>query len=138
MDALIAGSLGGMLLGLIAVAHLSILLVFHPPKALLRKAGEDGVSNTAMMVSLGIAFSWAFLGIAAAFLFSGIESIAPTSVPSIPSASYLVVVLVFAGIFAVPAAVVLRDRLRHLGIQLALFIGIFGWLIPNLVMAQRT
>jgi hypothetical protein len=137
MDALLAGALGGMLLGLISVAHLSLLLVFNPPKALLQKAGEEGIGGAAMLVSLAISFSWAFVGIGAAFLFGGIESVAPTSVPTIPSVTYLVVVLVLAALFAMPAAVVLRDRLRHLALQLLLFIGIFGWLIPNLVMAQR-
>jgi len=137
MDALLAGALGGMLLGLISVAHISLLLVFSPPKALLRKAGEEGIGGVAMLASLAISFSWAFVGIGAAFLFDGIESVAATSVPTIPSATYLVVVLALSALFAIPAAVVLRDRLRHLALQLLLFIGIFGWLIPNLVMAQR-
>jgi hypothetical protein len=138
MDALLAGAIGGMLLGLISVAHISLLLVFNPPKALLRKAGEEGIGGAAMLVSLAVSFSWAFVGIGAAFLFDGIEPLAPTSIPTIPSVTYLIVVLVLAALFAIPASVVLRDRLRHLALQQLLFIGIFGWLIPNLVMAQRT
>ena len=138
MDAFIAGMLGGMLMGMIAVAHISLLLVFSPPPRLLKRAGDQGVGNTAMLASLFISFSWAFVGIAAGFGFSGIESVAPTSVPTIPSATYLVIVLVLAAMLAIPGAVFLRGRMAHLALQLFLFIGIFGWLIPNLVMAQRS
>ena len=135
MSTLIVGSLGGTLMGLIFVAHLALVLVFRPPRTLARRASEGTVTGIAMFGSVAALMLWTLLGAGAAFLFRAIESNYPTSIPSVPSALYTGLVAWAAVLTAVPAAVLMRDRLWHLLAEYALFIGIFGWLVPLLVKA---
>ncbi len=130
-----AGLLGGALMGLIFLTHVALLLVFRPPEALTRRASTTGVAGLVLAGSgLGV-LVWSLLGVGAAFLFRTIERGGGSSLPTVPSVPYLLMVLFVTALTAIPASLVLRDRLRHVAVEYALFIGIFGWMIPALVKA---
>jgi len=54
-----------------------------------------------------------------------------------PSPMYLFAVLFVTLFLAIPAFVFFRDRKNHLLGQIVLFIGIYGFLIPNMVVAVQ-
>ncbi len=138
METAVAGALGGVLMGLAFQAHMALLLVFRPPEKLLRRAGEQGVLRLIMWGSLFAVTTWALLGVAAGGLFSAFENGFDSDLPSVPSIPYLGAVLFIAAMTAIPLLVFVHDRGRHMALQYALFIGIFGWLIPNVVEAARS
>jgi hypothetical protein len=135
MTTLLAGIMAGTLMGLVFITHVSLVLVFRPPAALARRAAERGVTALITTGTVAGLTLWTMLGVAAAFLFRAIENGYPSDIPSVPSLLYVLLVLFIAGFSAIPAALFLRDRLAHLAAEYALFVAIFGWLIPGLVQA---
>ena len=136
MTTLLAGIMAGTLMGLVFITHVSLVLVFRPPAALARRATEQGVTGLVTAGTVAGLMLWSLLGVAAAFLFRAIENGYPSDIPSVPSLLYVLLVLFVAAFSAIPAALLLRDRLAHLAAEYALFIAIFGWLIPGLVQAM--
>lgn len=135
MTTLLAGMIAGTLMGLVFITHASLLLVFRPPAALARRAAERNVTGLITAATVAGLTLCTLLGVGAALLFQAIENGYPSGIPSVPSLVYVMLVLFFAGFTAIPAVLFLRDRLAHLAAEYALFIVIFGWLIPGLVQA---
>ena len=127
--------MGGTLMGLIFVTHVSLLLVFRPPAALARRAAESTVTGTVMAGAVAGIVVWGMLGVVAALLFRAMDGGDSSDFAAVPDALYLVVLLFVAAFTAIPASLFMRDRLRHLAAEYVLFIGIFGWLIPAMVKA---
>ncbi|MEX0760833.1 MAG: hypothetical protein WD208_10520 [Dehalococcoidia bacterium] len=133
----VGGALAGALMGLAFIAHMSVLLTIRPPAALSRRVDD---SNIAAIVAFGTVFSvtsWILAGVAAAIVSSAATEAYPSDIPSVPSMLYLSAVVFLAALTAIPAALLFRDRLVHLFLQYALFIGIFGWLVPFIVAASQ-
>ncbi|MSQ09306.1 MAG: hypothetical protein EXR44_08470 [Dehalococcoidia bacterium] len=135
MTTLLAGFIGGALMGLIFVTHASLVLVFRTPVGLARRAAEGTVIGMVMAGTVGGLVVWSLLGVAAAILFRATETEQSLSVGAVPNTLYLIILLFVAAIATIPAALFMRNRLRHLATEFALFIGIFGWLIPAMVKA---
>jgi hypothetical protein len=137
MTTVLAGFMGGTLMGLVFVTHISLLLAFRPPKALLERASRSSITGLAMYAAIGGIFTWTFAGTAAAFVFRAVESNYPGDAPGLPSPLYTMIVVLLGSALTVPLAVLLRDRLLHVLGESALFAVVFGWLIPALEMALR-
>ncbi len=135
MGTALAGFMGGTLMGLLFVTHMAILLTFRPPKALAARAAEGGVTGRVVAMSAAAMFAWSALGIAAAFGFEAMRGSYPSSVATLPSLAFTATVVWVTALVAIPASLFMRDRLWHLAAQVALIVGIFGWLVPNLVVA---
>ncbi|MBT3995133.1 MAG: hypothetical protein HOF01_04980 [Chloroflexi bacterium] len=135
----IAGMIGGALMGMIFVTHLALLLVYNPPKALAERAIESSVSNLITISALVTFLGWNLLAIVMAFAAQATRSSESTQISIAPSPVYLFVVLFVVLFISIPAFIFFRDRKQHLLGEILVFIGIFGFLIPNLVVAiQRS
>lgn len=135
MTTLLAGFMGGTLMGLIFVTHAALLLVFRPPAALARRAAEGTVTGMVMAGTVAGLVVWSLLGVAAALLFRAMDGGNSSDIAAVPNALYLIVLLFVVAFTAIPASLFMRDRLRHLAAEYALFFGIFGWLIPGMMKA---
>jgi len=134
---LVVGMIAGSLMGLNFVGHMALLLVFSPPNALKKRALESSVSGLITISMLVSYLSWNVLAIIMAF---GAQATLVGDDPQVsvaPSPMYLFAVLFVTLFLAIPAFVFFPDRKNHLIGQIVLFIGIFGFLIPNMVVAVQ-
>lgn len=129
----LAGGFAGVLMALIFVGHMAIVLVFYPPAFIERHARSERAGRMPLMgAALGAASMvfWTGFGVGAAFLFSASEERFPTASALAPSAAYLAIVAALAFVTA-PLPFVLLWRLRrHLLFQYAVFLAIFGLMVP--------
>ena len=132
----LAGMLAGTLMGLIASAHAALLAVYRPPKFVLRRITDGQGTNLITAVVFGLVVVWVGTGVLAALLADALISDA-AEYALIPSDQYLVAVAMVLFILGVPVIFVLRDRWLHGVFSLALAIGIYGFLIPNAVIALQ-
>ena len=133
---ILAGMLAGTLMGLIASAHAALLVVYRPPKFLLRRVAEGQGTNLITAVVFGLVVVWVAVGVLAALLADALISDA-AEFALIPSDQYLVAVAMVLFILGAPVIFVLRDRWIHGVFSQVLAIGIYGFLIPNAVIALQ-
>lgn len=135
----VAGLIGGALMGMSFMTHMALLLVYHPPEVLKKRAVESTVSGLITVASVITFVSWNLLAIAMAFAALATQSSDQPQVSVAPSPVYLFIVMFLTVFIAIPAFIFFRDRKQHLIGELLIFLGIFGLLIPNLVIVvQRT
>lgn len=133
---ILAGMLVGTLMGLIASAHAAILFTSKPPRMLQRRIEDGGSASLVTVVVFGLVVLWTILGVVAAFVADAVISdVAELSL--IPSSEYLVAVSVVLVVFGAVAMFFLRDRWLHGVFSLVLALGIYGFLIPNAVIALQ-
>ena len=133
---ILAGMLVGTLMGLIASAHAAILLTYRPPR-LLRERLENGQGGNAVTVVIfGLVVVWTIFGVMAALVADALIANG-TELGAVPSTEYLVAVLVVLIIVGAPAFFFLRGRWIHGAVSLALAFCIYGFLIPNAVIALQ-
>jgi len=130
----IAGLIGGALMGMSFMTHMALLLVYHPPEVLKKRAVESTVSGLITVTSVITFVSWNLLAIAMAFAALATQPSDRPQVSVAPSPVYLFIVMFLTVFIAIPAFIIFRDRRQHLVSELILFLGIFGLLIPNLVV----
>ena len=133
---LVAGAIVGAVMGLVFVTHAAILLVWDPPPRLAQRAGTSGAAGLLMLASFAAFVVWQIIGIAAAVLFELTWEQNPTSIPAIPSVLYILAVVFFSAMLAIPAILILQGRTRHVALEFALIIGLFGFSIPFLVTSS--
>ena len=124
-------------MGLIFVGHMALLLVFSPPNALKKRAVESSVSRLITISMLVSYLSWNVLAIMMAFAAQATLTGDNPQVSVAPSPLYLFAAVFVTLFLAIPALVFFRDRKNHLLGQVVLFIGIYGFLIPNMVVAVQ-
>ena len=134
---LVAGMIGGALMGMIFVTHMALLLVYSPPALLRQRAAESTVTKLITISALVAYLSWILLGIFMAFAAQATLSSDATSISLAPSPAYLFVIVFVTLFISIPAFVLFRDRKQHLTGELVVFIGIFALLIPNLVLVLQ-
>ncbi len=133
---ILAGMLVGTLMGLIASAHAAILFASRPPSWFQRRIEEGGSANLVTVVVFGLVIFWTVVGVVAALVAdAALGDVDMLSL--IPSAEYLVAVVVVLIVGGAPAMFFLRDRWMHGAISLVLAFGIYGFLIPNAVIALQ-
>ena len=130
----VAGLIGGALMGMSFMTHMALLLVYHPPEVLKKRAVESTVSGLITVASVITFFSWNLLAIAMAFAALATQSSDQPQVSVAPSPVYLFIVMFLTVFIAIPAFIFFRDRKQHLIGELLIFLVIFGLLIPNLVV----
>jgi uncharacterized membrane protein len=133
----IAGMIGGALMGMVFVTHLALLLVFSPLRALKEKAAESNVSTLITLSALVSFLGWNVLAILMSFAAQSLLSGDGTQLSIAPSPIYLFVVLFVTLFISIPAFIFFPDRKSHLLTEILVFIGVFGFLIPNLVVAVQ-
>ena len=130
----VAGLIGGALMGMSFMTHMALLLVYHPPEVLKKRAVKSTVSGLITVASVITFVSWNLLAIAMAFAALATQSSDQPQVSVAPSPVYLFIVMFLTVFIAIPAFIFFRDRKQHLIGELLIFLGIFGLLIPNLVV----
>jgi sterol desaturase/sphingolipid hydroxylase (fatty acid hydroxylase superfamily) len=130
----VAGLIGGALMGMSFMTHMALLLVYHPPEVLKKRAVESTVSSLITVASVITFVSWNLLAIVMAFAALATQSSDQPQVSVAPSPVYLFIVMFLTVFIAIPAFIFFRDRKQHLIGELLIFLGIFGLLIPNLVV----
>ena len=133
---ILAGMLGGTLMGLIASAHAAILFTSKPPRFIERRIEEGGSANLVTIVIFGLVVLWTLIGIAAAFAADAVIG-EKAKLELVPSSEYLVAVVVALVVFGGVAMFFLRDRWVHGVVSLVLAFGIYGFLLPNAVIALQ-
>jgi magnesium-transporting ATPase (P-type) len=137
LKTLVVGMIAGGLMGMVFIGHLALLLVHNPPEALKRRAVESSVTKLVTITTLVTYLTWNVIAIFMAFAAQALLSGDDPKISIAPSPAYLFVVIFVALFLAIPAMIFFRDRKNHLFGELALFIGIFGFLIPNMVVAVQ-
>ena len=130
----VAGLIGGALMGMSFMTHMALLLVYHPPEVPKKRAVESTVSGLITVASVITFVSWNLLAIVMAFAALATQSSDQPQVSVAPSPVYLFIVMFLTVFIAIPAFIFFRDRKQHLIGELLIFLGIFGLLIPNLVV----
>lgn len=133
---ILAGMLVGTLMGLIASAHAAILLTYRPPRLLRERLEKGQGGNAVTVVIFGLVVVWTIFGVMAALVADALIANG-TELGAVPSTEYLVAVLVVLIIVGAPAFFFLRDRWIHGAVSLALAFCIYGFLIPNAVIALQ-
>ena len=123
-------------MGLIASAHAAILFTLRPPRMLQRRIEDGGSANLVMVIVFGLVVLWNIAGVVAALVADAVllDAMDPSLVPS---SRYLVAVAIVLMIFGSPVVFFLRDRWIHAALSLVLAFGIYGFLIPNAVIALQ-
>jgi len=121
-------------MGMTFITHMALLLVYHPPEVLKKRAVESTVSGLITVASVITFVSWNLLAIAMAFAALATQSSDQPQVSVAPSPVYLFIVMFLTVFIAIPAFIFFRDRKQHLIGELLIFLVIFGLLIPNLVV----
>lgn len=130
----VAGLIGGALMGMSFMTHMALLLVYHPPEVLKKRAVESTVSGLITVASVITFVSWNLLAIVMAFAALATQSSDQPQVSVAPSPVYLFIAMFLTVFIAIPAFIFFRDRKQHLIGELLIFLVIFGLLIPNLVV----
>lgn len=133
---ILAGMLCGTLMGLIASAHAAVMLTARPPRMIQQRIEEGGSSNLVTMIVFGLVVVWTILGVFAAL---AADAVLPdvAAIRLVPSSAYLVAVVLVLVMMGVPAMLFLRDRWMHGMFSLLIALGIYGFLIPNAVIALQ-
>lgn len=129
--------IAGALMGMVFVTHLALLLVYSPPRALRERAAESTVSKLITMAALVTFLGWNALAIIMAFAAQALLSGDGSELSIAPSPIYLFVVLFVVAFISIPAFIFFRDRKPHLLGEILVFVGVFGFLLPNLVVAVQ-
>ena len=133
---ILAGMLTGTLMGLIASAHAAVLFASKPPRFIERRIEEGGSGNLATVVLFGLVVFWTMVGVVAALVADAVIG-EDAVLELVPSSEYLIAVFVVLVVFGGVAMFFLRDRWVHGVVNLVLGFGIFGFLVPNAVIALQ-
>jgi len=131
----IAGMIGGALMGLVFVTHISLLLVNPPPAVLIERAAVSNVSRLITITAFVTFIGWNVLAIIMSFGAQVNLEMTSSRLSFAPSVTYLLIIAFLTLFIAIPALVIFRDRKIHVFAELLVFIGVFGFLVPNLVVA---
>ena len=133
---ILAGMLCGTLMGLIASAHAAVLLTARPPRMIQQRIEEGGSSNLVTVIVFGLVVVWTMLGVLAALAADAVLSDV-AAMTLVPNSAYLVAVVLVLVMMGAPAMLFLRDRWMHGMFSLLIALGIYGFLIPNAVIALQ-
>ena len=123
-------------MGLIASAHAAILLTYRPPRMLQERLENGQGGNAVTVVIFGLVVVWTIFGVIAALVADALIADV-TELSIVPSSEFLVVILVVLIVIGVPVLLFLRDRWMHGVVSLALAFCIYGFLVPNAVIALQ-
>ncbi len=134
---ILAGLLGGMIMGMAFAGHSAVLFTFNPPRALLKRIEQGRIVNFIVALVGGAVSLWTLLGIVGAIVADAlIEESAEFKL--VPSTAYIGMVIAGIIIVGLPVLLLMRDRWQHVTFWLLLALAIYGVLIPNLVIALQS
>lgn len=133
---IIAGLLGGMIMGMTFAGHSAVLFTFNPPRALVKRMERGKVVNLVVAIMGGALSLWTLIGVMSALLADALMG-DQADFSLVPSDVYLSLITAGLVIAGVPLLFVMRDRWQHVAFWLLLAFVIYGLLMPNLVIALQ-
>ena len=129
--------MGGMLIAMTWLGYAAIVFISNPPAILLSRSEHGGSGRFFIAVVVGLITVFFALGAAAALLSdAAMDGIGGeyAIVQTVPYASLVLLLGVAAG---VPLMSFMRTHLWHVATWIAMAVGVYGLLIPNLVLALQ-
>jgi len=136
IEALVAGSLAGAMMGLASQAYWLILISYRAPGLLKREGDTSTLTSLFVFAGLMAVMLWIAFGAIVGLIVSAVLPEGANSIP-FPSPALFLFVLFVATFALIPALVLMRTWMRHVFITYLLFTGLFGLLLPNLVVAAQ-
>ncbi len=134
---ILAGMLAGTLMGMISSSYAAVFLTYHTPRFVEARIAAGNSTRVAMFIMLSLVFGSILAGILAAFVADALITDV-TELQFIPSSTYLTVVNFALIIPAFLMLIILREKWLHGFLNLWFAFGIYGFLVPNLVIALQT
>lgn len=135
MSEFVAGALAGAIMGLATQAYWLVILSHRPLESFKRE--ESHVGTVIVFGGLIAVGGWMLVGGLLGVLVGAVRP-DDTDAWLVPSVGFLGVLLFLAVLAMLPALVLLRTWKRHVLITFLLFSGLFGLLLPNLVVAVQS
>ena len=132
MEVFIAGALVGTLMGLSTQAYWLIAFSYRAPR--LAADQKSRIGTVVIIGGLLAVGGWMLVGGILGLL---IAAIAPNESDAflVPSVAFLFVLAFLATFALIPILVLLRTWKKHILLTYFAFVGLFGLLLPNLVIA---
>ena len=121
-------------MGLTSQAYWLIVLSHRPPDALKRPESRLGV--VIVVGGLAAVGGWVLIGGLLGVLVGAVRP-GETDAPLIPSLAFLLVLVFLAAFTLILGISLLRTWKRHVLVTILLFVGLFGLLLPNLIVAVQ-
>ena len=134
MSEFVAGSLAGAIMGLTLQAYWLVALSKRPPEAFKRE--ESPLGKIIVFGGLVAVGGWILLGGAIGALVGVIRPDDP-DILLFPSVAYFLVLVFLSAFVTIFGITILRNWKRHVLVSFLLFVGLFGILLPNLVVAVQ-
>ncbi len=133
---ILAGMLGGMIMGMTFAGHSAVLFTFNPPRVLLKRIERGRAVNLVVAIAGGALSLWTMIGVILALIADALME-GDKGFSLVPNVTYLG--LVMAGIIAagLPVLFAMRDKWQHVAFWALLAVVIYGLLMPNLVIALQ-
>ncbi len=134
MSEFVAGSLAGAIMGLAVQAYWLLVLSRRPLASF--KDPESRIGTVIVFGGLVAVGGWILFG---GILGALVGAVRPddSDAALVPSVAFLFVLLFFAAAAMIPALYFMPTWKRHVLVTFALFAGLFGLLLPNLVVAVQ-
>jgi len=129
--------LGGALMGMTWLGHAAVVFALDPPRTIRERIEAGKSASTTMAIAMGTLLGFVVVGSGAALVADAAMGGTGGQLSLIPNGLYAVMAVTVAVVSAVPLIGFMRDKLKHLAIWVALAVGIYGMLIPNLVVALQ-
>jgi hypothetical protein len=132
LEVFIAGALVGTLMGLATQAYWLIAFSYRAPR--LAADQKSRIGTVVIFGGLLAVGGWMLVG---GFLGLLIAAIAPDELDAtlVPSVAYLFVLAFLATFALIPLLALLRTWKKHILLTYIAFVGLFGLVLPNLVIA---
>lgn len=136
MESLLAGLIAGAAMGLVSTAFVASILVesVAVTAAVRDRYSEQPLPLLAIAATLGAQAAWAAIGLGLGAIYWAIRDSAQNGLGS-PAWGFTVTIALLAGFVALFAFAARLPAGRRLGFLALVFVGIFGWMLPNLAEA---
>jgi hypothetical protein len=136
VDVLVAGALVGAIMGMVTQAYWMIVLAFKPPALINNESALSRIGNLILLGGVLLIGGWILF---AALLGLAFNAVRPdqADAPLVPSFGFLLVIFFISTFALIPLTVFLRSYLKHVLLTYLLFLGLCGFLLPNLVVAVQ-
>ena len=134
---LLAGMLGGALMAMTWLGYAAMVFTFDPPEAIKQRIESGKSASTTMAIAMGTLLGFVVVGCGAGLVADAAMGGIGGRLSLVPSGLYAAMTITVAIVAAVPLIGFMHDKLTHLAVWVALAVGIYGVLIPNLVVALQ-
>ena len=136
MESLLAGLIAGAAMGMVATAFVATIAVQSAAlTANLRgRFPQQSLPLLAVAATLGLQAGWAAIGLVLGAIYWAIRDDAQSGAGS-PAWGFTLTIALLAALIVTFALAARLPAGRRLAVLMLVFVGLFGWLLPNLAEA---